>query len=118
MKNWSYFELIATLYKSIFLYKEQGDSFEQATSRMGLDFWIHPENNHILENLILIITSISVKMSLSIKINKQLIVMFENQLLLINDELLKSKIKENEIEHLKESIDEIKFKIKKMNNSI
>lgn len=116
MKNWSYFELIATLYKSIFLYKAQGDSFEQAISRMGLDFWVHPENEHILENFILIIASISTRMSLSIKINEQLIKMFENQLLLINDEYLKSQIKENEIEHLKESIDEIKFKINNMKN--
>lgn len=114
MKNWNYFELLATIYKSFFLYKEQGDSSEQAIARMGLDFWFYPENENIIENLILIITTISIKLNLFEKVDMELIKVLEKQLLLINEDLLSSQLKENEIEHLNESIEEVNYKINKM----
>lgn len=112
MKNWNYFELTATLYKSYFLYKEQGDSSEHAIARMGLDFWFYPENENIVENLLLITTSLSVKISLFKKVNKRSVDLFKNQLLMINDDLLSNELEPNEKEHLTETIEEIKYKLK------
>lgn len=117
MRNWNYFELIASLYKSFFLYKEQGDSSEKSIARMGLDFWFFPEEENVLENLLLINVTLSISLSLFKKVDDKMIRIFEKQLSLINNEFLSLNLNDKEMEHLTETIDEIKYKIKMMNST-
>lgn len=115
MGNWRYYQIIATFYRALFNLIGQGVSYSEAINRVFNDFRFLPEENNILSNLICLIQYIDVKFSIEKAINNELVFLFNSQvekMKLIN---LEESLSSDEIEHLKETIDEIKFKIKNMN---
>lgn len=112
MKNWDYFELIATYYRAYFALVEQGINVIEANNRIIDDFYSYPENENILSNLISIIQNINIQVCLSKRVFKGSVEVFNRQLHLINDELLIQELSTKEVEHLKESIEELQVKLK------
>jgi hypothetical protein len=117
MGNWKYYQLIATFYRAFFNLVGQGVNFGESIDRVFNDFWFYPEEKNIINNLISLIQYINVKFSLDKKINIDLVNSFNSQIekmYLVN---LKENLTAEEIEHLNETIDEIKYKIKEMNKT-
>jgi hypothetical protein len=112
MKNWEYFELIATYYRTYFALIEQGVNTIEANNRVIDDFYFFPENENVLSNLISLIQNINIQVSLFKKVYKSSANTFLSQLQLVNNELLSQELNNKEVEHLKESIKELKAKLK------
>ncbi|CAH0337464.1 hypothetical protein FVB9288_03227 [Flavobacterium sp. CECT 9288] len=118
MGNWKYYQLIVTFYKALFGSIEQGIPIKDATHRVFEDFWFFPEEENILSNLVSLVQYITVLFSFDKTISIKLINLFNQQVEKLNLINLKEKLSADEIEHLEETIDKIKFKINKMNNSM
>lgn len=117
MGNWKYFELIASFYKGFINLIGQGVAFNEALNRAFDDFWFFPEEKNVISNLVVLIQFIETKFSINKTINNELIDLFNLQI----DKASVIKFEEHldlkETEHLKESIEEIKYKIRMMNKT-
>ena len=111
MGNWKYYQLIATFYRSLFALISQGVSIKDATHRIIDDFWFLPEEKNVISNLVSLIQYINILFSLNETINIQLIDSFNRQVDKLSNIDLQDYLNVEELEHFKESIDEIKFKI-------
>ena len=116
MGNWKYYQLIATFYGAFFDLVGQGVTYGDAINRVFNDFWFFPEENNKLVNLISLTQYIEVKFSMDNKINNDLVVLFNSQIEKMNSINLEENLTLEEIEHLTETIDEINYKIDKMNS--
>ena len=118
MGNWKYYQLIATFYRALFGSIAQGMPIKDATHRVFEDFWFFPEEENILSNLVSLVQYINVLFSIDKTISIELINLFNQQVEKLNLINLKEKLSAEEIEHLEETIDEMKFKINKITNSM
>ena len=112
MKNWNYFELVATYYIAYFALIEQGVNVIEANDRIIDDFYFYPEDENVLSNLISIIQNITIQLCLLKKVHKSSIDAFQKQLLLLNNDVLNQELNAKEYEHLKESIEELLIKLR------
>ena len=114
MGNWKYYQLIATFYRALFALISQRVSIKDATHRIIDDFWFLPEEKNVISNLTSLIQYINILFSLNEIITIQLIDSFNRQVGKLSIIDLEDYLNVDEIEHLKESIDEIKIKINNM----
>lgn len=112
MGNWKYYQLIATFYRALFTLIAQGVKINDAIHRVFEDFYFFPEKENMLSNLVIKIQYINMLCSLDNNINSTLVDSFNLQLEKINELKIEDYLDIEEIENLKESIDELKFKIK------
>lgn len=112
MKNWTYNELITCISNNFQSQIEQGLPISQAIGLVLEDFWFYPENENVIENLIDIIEIIKLRIdNLGIAYSKS-IELYERQLNLLTDELLKTQLTNEEEILLKQSITDLNEKLK------
>jgi hypothetical protein len=112
MKNWKYYEQIAHYYSSYFSAIEQNRSIEMAIATTFEDYFFYPKEDNLVSNMITIVLDIKIQISLLKKVNKTSVDLFKTQLSLMEDDLLSNELEPNEQEHLTETIEEIKYKLK------
>jgi len=117
MENWKYFQLIASFYKGFINLIGQGVALNEALNRTFDDHWFFPEEKNVISNLVVLIQFIETKFSLEKIINNELIELFYLQTNKLSKIELEEHLDLGEIEHLKESIDEVKYKIRMMNQT-
>lgn len=104
MTNFKYYELIAFFYAGIFDQIKQGVAFEMAVNISVDSFWLYPEQENRLSNLILHIHFLNVKYAMNKSFNANQIEVYKNQLELIKNDDFTEWLKPDELEHLNESI--------------
>jgi hypothetical protein len=114
MKNWKYFEVIATYFRTYFIFISQGQSTSDANNRNLEDFWFLPNEENILINLIVLIQYIHIEISTTKMISKQIINKFYEQLKMLNNDLINDYLDNNEQEHLQELIEELKYQLESL----
>lgn len=104
MENFQYFELIAFFYRGIFDQIRQGQSFEQAVNSTLDDFWLYPEHENRLANLIVQIQYLFVIYSMTKSFTPKQIEVYKTQLDLVKNDDLNTWLNQEELAHLNESI--------------
>lgn len=94
----------------------QGETNNNATQRNLDEFWFFPEENNILTNTISLVQYIDVKIALGDTITHELIHLFNLQLEKLNLIQLEVYLSPEEIEHLEDSIEDVKYNIKGVKN--
>ncbi|WP_318345426.1 hypothetical protein [Flagellimonas baculiformis] len=112
MGNWKYFQLITAFYRAFFNSIAQGIPIESAIHQVFEDFWFLPEEENILNNFICLIQYMEVNFSLNKVVKPNLVDLFYSHMEKLKPVKLDEFLDAEEIEHLKESINEIKYKIK------
>lgn len=116
MGDWKYYELIATFYRAFVSLMTQGTTGKESINRTFDDFWFLPEENNILTNMISLVQYIDVKIALGDEIADRLVDLFNLQQEKLNALKLEDYLSPEEIEHLKESIEETVYNIKRLKN--
>jgi hypothetical protein len=104
MSNFKYYELIAFFYAGIFGQIKQGIAFEMAINVSFDSFWLYPEDDNRLSNLIVLIHYLNVEYATHKVFTEKQVELYKNQLELIKDDDLAIWLKEEELEHLNETI--------------
>jgi len=112
MKKWKYFELIAYYHKSFFVAIEQNITIDMAISTTFESYFFYPEEEYLIANLISTIQNINIQISLLKRVNRGSVELLQNQLLKVSNDFLQSELEVDEIEHLKEDIEEVIYKLK------
>lgn len=112
MKNVNYFEVIAFYYRGIYDLIKQGQSFKQAEAISFESFWLYPENENQINNLILLVESINVEFSLTKKFRKQAVDLYKKLNGQIAEMDLTKYLTDNELEVFNESIEVLNADLK------
>lgn len=112
MKKWKYFELIAYYHRSFFQSIGQNSTIDTAIAITFDSYFFYPEDEYLIANLISNIQNINIQISLLKRVNREAVTLFEKQLLNVSDKILDEALKTDEIEHLKEDIEEVIYKLK------
>lgn len=105
MKTFNYFETIAIFHQGIWGQLRQGISLEQSIAISFDSMWLYPEEEHVLNNMVILIELINVELGIHKKMRKQasdLYQKLQKQIKVIDLKLLMS---EYEIEAFEESIE-------------
>ncbi len=112
MTNFKYFKLIAFYYNGIFGLIKQGTPIDQANIRGYDDFWLYPENDNYLNNLIVYLHFMNVVFALRKSFTFKQIEVYKNQLKLVNENInISDWLSSDEMEHFKESVSQLNFEI-------
>lgn len=112
MKNWNYNELITCINSNFQSQINQGLPISQAIGLVLEDFWFYPENENIIENLIDIIEVIKLRIDNLEIVYSTSIELYQHQLNLLTDDLLKTQLTTEEAILLKQSIIDLNEKLK------
>ena len=112
MANFNYFKEIAFYYTGIFGLMKQGDDIAHANARGGNDYWLFPEEQNYLNNLIILIHYMNVVYALRKNFTIKQIEVYKNQLKLVQDNITISEwLSSDEIEHFTETVDQLNYEI-------
>ncbi len=112
MYNLNYFQVIAFFYSGIYNQIKQKRTFEQSLNSEFDDMWLYPENEYLLNNLIVIIQYLNVKYATTKKFTSQQIELYKNQLKLVQEKInLSEWLSEDEMEHFTETLDQLNYEI-------
>ena len=112
MYNLNYFQVIAFFYSGIYNQIKQKRTFEQSLNSEFDDMWLYPENEYLLNNLIVIIQYLNVKYATTKKFTSQQIELYKNQLKLVQEKInLSEGLSEDEMEHFTETLDQLNYEI-------
>jgi hypothetical protein len=114
MNNWRYYQIITTFYRSFVNLVGQGVTYDEAINRTFEDFWFYPPDKNELVNLICLIQFVDVKFAIDKRISQDLVSIFKLQVEKINLIKLDEYLSIDEVDHLKETISEVEYKIDKM----
>lgn len=104
MNDFNYFELIASFYYGIFDQIRQGISIDMSVNQSLDDFWLYPEYDNRLPNLVVLVQYLHIKYSFNKSFTKTQIEIYKNQIELIKNDDLCIWLSSDELNHLNETI--------------
>lgn len=112
MPEQNYFEITAFFHQNIYDEIRRGNSIDQALGRNVDDFWKSPENQHVINNLIVIIESLHIEASIHKKFRKAAVDVYLKLLAQVKEEELNQQLSKYEIEVFNESVVELNGHLK------
>lgn len=113
MTNFNYYELLAFFYSGIFKQVKQGIDLDQAIIIIDDAFWMFPEEQYYLNNLIVCIHYMNVAYALEKNFTPKQVEVYKTQLKLVKENVNISEwLTSDEMEHFTETIDQLNYEIK------
>ena len=112
MDKLNYFQTIAFFYSGIYNQIKQNRTFDQSLYLELDDMWLYPENEYLLNNLIVNIHYLNVIYATKREFTPKQIEVYKNQLKLVQKNTNISEwLTADELEHFNETIDQLNYEI-------
>ncbi len=112
MNNINYFQVIAFFYSGIYNQIKQNRTFEQSLHSEHEDMWLYPENENLLNNLIVNIHYLNVIYAMRKNFTIKQIELHKSHLKLVHENInIQALLSEDEYEHFTETLNQLNYEI-------